>query len=91
MREEEFESISNKRYMLEAWMQGLVGSKEFRSWLADTDPIFKGVRDPDVDNEIDRLARERRTMEERLNSFQEAPVADTSPGFPDQVIQGLND
>lgn len=45
--------------MFQYFQAGALGTKEFRSWLAKYDETFSGVRDADVDNEIDRLARER--------------------------------
>lgn len=49
----------NPQLMYEFFVAGVIGTKEFRSWLAHVDPAFNQVRDADVDNEIDRLARER--------------------------------
>lgn len=46
-------------FMYECYKTGVLGTKEFRGWLASHDPTFAQVRDSDVDNEIDRLARER--------------------------------
>jgi hypothetical protein len=45
--------------MYNLFTTGVVGTKEFRNWLAAIDPTFAEVRDADVDNEIDRIARER--------------------------------
>jgi len=47
-------------FMRLIFLEGVLGTKEFRSWLAKLDPSFEEVRDADVDNEIDRVARERR-------------------------------
>lgn len=41
------------------FVNGAVGTKEFRNWLAKQDSDFAEIRDADVDNEIDRIARER--------------------------------
>lgn len=46
-------------FMYDLFLGGIIGTKEFRSWLASNDTVFAAVRDADVDNEIDRLARER--------------------------------
>lgn len=46
-------------FMHGLFVDGVVGTKEFRNWLAKVDPNFGDIRDADVDNEIDRLARER--------------------------------
>lgn len=46
--------------MYQFFTAGALGTKEFRSWLAKYDENFAEVRDPDVDNEIDRVARQRR-------------------------------
>lgn len=46
-------------FMLDLYTRGVIGTKEFRSWLGKVSPTFSEVRDADVDNEIDRLARER--------------------------------
>ncbi len=45
--------------MDELFKGGLVGTKEFRNWLGRKDTDFASVRDADVDNEIDRVARYR--------------------------------
>jgi hypothetical protein len=45
--------------MFELYSNGVIGTKEFRSWLAKVDANFASVRDADVDNEIDEQARER--------------------------------
>jgi len=42
------------------FVNGVLGTKEFRSWLASVDGNFAAVRDADIDNEIDELARRRR-------------------------------
>lgn len=53
------ENVITPDMMWNYFTNGAVGTKEFRNWLAKVDPIFAEVRDPDVDNEIDRIARER--------------------------------
>lgn len=47
------------QFMYDLFLGGVIGTKELRGWLAAQDDVFAGVRDADVDNEIDRLARER--------------------------------
>lgn len=57
----------------ELFKGGVWGTKEFRKWLARKDGDFREVRDQDVDNEIERIAQERRRqLEEQLadGSFQ---------------------
>jgi hypothetical protein len=49
-------------FMRLLFLEGILGTKEFRSWLAVVDSNFKTVRDADVDNEIDRQARERQEV-----------------------------
>lgn len=59
--------------------EGVVGTKELRSWLALLDENFRLVRDPDVDNEIDRIARERQALrieEEHLQAQEEQQEAE---------------
>jgi hypothetical protein len=57
---------------------GVMGTKEFRNWLARKDQDFKEVRDADVDNEIDRLARERAAEIEKLReSVDVAPTPES--------------
>jgi hypothetical protein len=46
-------------YMFRLFQEGLIGTKEFRNWLTKVDEDFASVRDTGVDNEIDRIARER--------------------------------
>jgi hypothetical protein len=45
--------------MFRLFQEGLIGTKEFRNWLTKVDEDFASVRDTGVDNEIDRIARER--------------------------------
>lgn len=45
--------------MFQFYQAGAIGTKEFRSWLAKYDESFAEVRDADVDNQIDQMARER--------------------------------
>lgn len=52
--------IEKSEQMFRFFREGVVGTKEFRNWLAKVDETFKEVRDADVDNEIDTLARQRR-------------------------------
>jgi hypothetical protein len=61
--------------MYEFFVAGAIGTKEFRSWLAKVDPAFNQVRDADVDNEIDRLARDRA---EALRSRDTEQVSDNT-------------
>ena len=49
----------------ELFKGGVWGTKEFRKWLARRDADFREVRDEDVDNEIDSIARERRRQLEK--------------------------
>lgn len=56
--------------MYNLFTTGVVGTKEFRNWLAKIDPFFSEVRDSDVDNEIDRIARER-SAERQQSQIQE--------------------
>lgn len=60
-------------FMRMLFLEGVLGTKEFRSWLAAIDKAFDGVRDADVDNEIDRIARERQSdrLEEERRQEQE--------------------
>jgi hypothetical protein len=51
---------------------GVIGTKEFRNWLAKVDQVFGEVRDSDVDNEIDELARQR--SEDRREDRYQAQV-----------------
>jgi hypothetical protein len=44
------------------YISGVLGTKEFRNWLAKKDQDFADVRDPDVDNQIDALARRREQL-----------------------------
>jgi hypothetical protein len=61
-------------FMRMLFLEGVLGTKEFRSWLAAMDNSFEQVRDADVDNEIDRIARERQAnrLEEDRQIEQEA-------------------
>lgn len=59
MSEPEPFSPLEPEFMFKLYTGGVIGTKEFRSWLAKTCPVFNSVRDADVDNEIDRIARER--------------------------------
>lgn len=63
-------------FMRMIFLEGVLGTKEFRSWLAKLDPFFEQVRDADVDNEIDRVARERREarLEEERRIAQEEQI-----------------
>jgi len=45
--------------MYQLFREGLIGTKEFRNWLERADKNFAAVRDADVDNRIDALARLR--------------------------------
>lgn len=56
--------------MFQFFQAGALGTKEFRSWLAEYDENFSNVRDADVDNEIDRLARERAERQRELSGLQ---------------------
>jgi len=46
-------------FMYDLYQAGVVGTKEFRNFLAKIDPRFAEIRDPDVDNQIDEEARRR--------------------------------
>lgn len=63
-------------FMRMLFLEGVLGTKEFRSWLAEIDESFKTVRDADVDNEIDRIARDRQAarLEEERRIEQEALI-----------------
>lgn len=54
--------LEAKRFMLDLFNNGLIGTKEFRNWLAGVDANFKAIRDGSVDDEIDRAAREIRDI-----------------------------
>lgn len=41
------------------FLDGVIGTKEYRNWLEQVDPFFQRIRDTEVDNQIDQLARER--------------------------------
>ena len=51
--------------MHQFYLSALVGTKEFRNWLALYDEAFKQVRDPDVDAQIDEQARRRKDIEQQ--------------------------
>lgn len=38
--------------MLEVYDRGIIGTKEFREWLAQVHPTFGTIRDHDVDEDI---------------------------------------
>lgn len=63
--------LQYREQMFNFFKEGVLGTKEFRNWLAKNDESFASVRDPDVDNEIDDLARRR---QESLKS-KEDPIA----------------
>jgi hypothetical protein len=46
-------------FMERIWQQGVIGMKEFRTWLANNFITFADVRDPAVDAMIDEVARTR--------------------------------
>lgn len=46
-------------FMYQIWAAGLMGYKEFRSWLALESEAFASVRDPEIDAQLDEIARER--------------------------------
>lgn len=46
--------------------RGIIGVKEFRNWLDNYNQGFHDVRDPDVDAEIDSIARGRQQQLEQL-------------------------
>lgn len=51
--------------MLEVYDRGIIGTKEFREWLAQVHPTFQTIRDHDVDEEIIRRAEaNRRALDE---------------------------
>jgi hypothetical protein len=50
------------QHVYDLYMSGVMGTKEFRNWLAKKDDDFASVRDPDVDNQIDEMARRREQM-----------------------------
>ncbi len=43
--------------MQELYDRGIVGTKEFRSWLANHSPSFAEVRDPGIDNFVEIQAQ----------------------------------
>jgi hypothetical protein len=61
------------QFMYDLFLGGVVGTKELRGWLAAQDPTFAAVRDADVDNEIDRLARERAEAIHNLRAKDDDP------------------
>jgi hypothetical protein len=56
-------------FMYKLWMDGVVGYKEFRNWLAGQYPSFDAVRDSTVDDYIDGISRAQRQS-------RQAPVED---------------
>lgn len=50
---------------------GGIGTKEFRNWLAKVDPVFAEVRDEDVDQEIENLAKLRQEQIQRSRDLLE--------------------
>jgi hypothetical protein len=50
--------------MLEAYDKGIIGTVEFRSWMAKYDENFEAVRDSDVDDDIRENARRRKELSE---------------------------
>jgi len=62
-------------FMLELQEKGLIGTVEFRDWLANHSPSFAEVRDKDIDNDIVLIAKSRRTdwerQQEAMDQWQE--------------------
>ncbi len=54
--------------MFSFFNEHVVGTKEFRNFLAEKDATFAGVRDSSVDDEIDRNARAMEAARENLTS-----------------------
>lgn len=54
------------------YLNGAVGTKEFRNWLAKVDTAFSEIRDADVDNEIDSLARQRRELNQAAEAREDS-------------------
>ena len=51
-------------FMLSVFDRGVIGYKEFRSWIANSFPSYEKIRDPGVDALIDDVARSRQRREE---------------------------
>lgn len=62
---EEAGYLELRAQMFEFFKNGVIGTKEFRNWLAKQDNAFAEIRDSSVDDEIDSLARQRRAMLDR--------------------------
>lgn len=45
-------------FMHAIWRDGIIGYKEFRSWLANSFSSYAAVRDPGVDAMIDGIGRD---------------------------------
>lgn len=58
---------------LELFRSGIIGTIEFRSWLALRSPEFRQVRDVELDEHIHRLAE---TQKAWLTSEEENPSGD---------------
>jgi hypothetical protein len=58
-REAPSQALLGYDQMFQLFVNGIIGTKEFRNWLAARDDYFLSVRDADIDNEIDRKARIR--------------------------------
>lgn len=54
-------------FMLTIFRDGVIGYKEFRSWLADTFESFASVRDAGIDGRIDEIARMYRNQRQLQN------------------------
>ncbi len=67
-------------FMYTIWQSGIIGMKEFRSWLANNFASFASIRDPGVDAIIDDVARNRfeRTRYPAEESAEE-------PEYPDSM------
>ena len=50
--------------MFSYFNERVIGTKEFRNFLAKIDDNFNAVRDSTVDDEIDRVARERAKVQQ---------------------------
>ena len=46
---------------------GIIGTKEFRNWLALSNDAFSEIRDADIDREIEHLAASRQRQIEEMH------------------------
>jgi hypothetical protein len=56
--------LSQLEFMFELFKAGLIGVKEYRNYLAESDEVFQKIRDASIDNSIDERAREMARLRE---------------------------